>query len=255
MPTPCPSRLKELIALANLEPDSEARKNLQAIARAFRAKRLKKTYSESLEIECRFIISISIESGELETGFDEAIGKFVRALNRVEFEGGLGRIRECLKCLEIFWAPRNDKETCSQKACKQYADALRKRNKRQRDEQKRAEKEKKLAKRKEKPLQWSKRSNTTKAVISAIMNQNRVFWRIDGWVVSELKWQLKAPIVSRRIVRQCLDSLVREDFLTYHPHPQDEDSDEERDPLEDRWAPTQKLRNRLAGIRPKKPTH
>ena len=238
LPTPCPSRLKELIDLANLDPNGETRSYLHAIARAFRAKRQKKSAPKTIEIPLSQPLSISTADGVV-TSLPHDL---VIALNQIDPPSGIDMIRECPKCLELFWAGRKDKE-----ACARHADALRKQAKRLSLKQRQADREKNLARRKEKRIRFSKLSNTAWAVIGAIMGQYRVFWRIDSQVAFSLQMDDKRP-PNRLIVRNCLDKLVKDGYLTYHPHPQDEDSDEPRDPLEDRWAPTQKLKNQLADI-------
>jgi hypothetical protein len=239
----CPPLLKKLIKRVNSSKSGE-NDALRLIARAFAAKRQKKRiHTVAVQTSTEIIIS-------LQDGTFRATNELIQALDEIESPNHIELIRECRRCPVVFWAGRADKE-----ACDKHLVAWRKQRQRAKALKAETQRQKKKALLANKPLRWSKRSNTTKAVISAIMNQRRVFWRIDNWVVSELRWQLKAPVTNRRIVRQCLNALVKEDFLTYHPHPQDEDSDEPRDPLEDRWAPTQKLRNRLAGVRPKPSTH
>ena len=108
MPTPCPSRLKELIALANLEPDSDTRKHLQVIARAFRAKRQGKPTPPAIQIEIQQLITVSLSDGAIQTPG----GELESALDLIDPPGNIQLVRECPKCLEIFWAGRKDKEAC-----------------------------------------------------------------------------------------------------------------------------------------------
>jgi hypothetical protein len=240
LPTHCPSRLKELLDLANLDPNGETRSYLQTIARAFRAKRQKQSAPKTIEIILSHTLRISTADGEVSAPTHDLL----LALNQIEPPSSIGLIRECPKCLELFWAGRKDKE-----ACTRHADALRQKAKRHRVKQREAEREKRTAKRKDKRVKFSELSSTAWEVIQAIMNQYRVFYRIDREVAFRMQGG-RTQVPSSRIVRNCLNSLVKDGLLDYYPH-EPEDEDEPRDPLEDRWAPTQHLTNRMLKLRRK----
>lgn len=180
MPTPCPSRLKELIALANLEPDSEARKHLQAIARAFRANRQGEADAPSIQLEIRQIITVALGDGRVET----SRGELELALDEIEPPDKIDLIRECPspKCLEIFWAGRANKE-----ACKKHAGAWSKSEWRRRVEEKKAEKARIRASRaeirKKTPFELSL---TTATILDAVVEQNHYFDSIDQFCYMKL---------------------------------------------------------------------
>jgi len=228
LPTPCPSRLKELITVANLEQDSDARKHLQAIARAFRAKRQATARPASIEFVLSQTVTISVQEGRVDTASHELI----LALNQIDPPENIGLIRECPKCLELFWAGRKDKE-----ACTRHADALRKRETRLWAKKKAEERAKRQASRKKaqvkKPLEISR---TTEAIIHAIMNQCRVFSSIDSEVYLELNrrgGRERGSLYRTATVIRCLKMLVDRGYLTHHP---------QDDPKKDRYAPTEKLK-------------
>lgn len=127
---PCPSRLKELIALANLEPDSETRKTLQAIARAFQAKRAKsKTAPAFIEIQTQNALKLHL--------VDVRIGlireEIELALREVEPPSNIGLIRECTVCPEIFWAGRDDTVACSLRHAERWGKREQRRKKAERE--------------------------------------------------------------------------------------------------------------------------
>jgi Fe2+ or Zn2+ uptake regulation protein len=173
LPTPCPSRLKELIALANLEPDSEARKHLQAIADAFKAKRQKKTRAPALiQIEVKQTITVLLGDGTVETPRDE----LELALAQIEPPGRIGLIRECPKCGEIFWAGRADKEACDRHTGLWSKQEWRRKT-RDKATQRLAAKAKraKAKSRVEKPL-----SKTSETILDAIADHQNIFESIDN---------------------------------------------------------------------------
>ena len=195
MPTPCPSRLKELIALANLEPDSEARKHLQTIARAFKARRQRKADAPRfIRIKLQQTITVILDDGTIET----PRGELELALAEIEPASKIGLIRECPKCLEIFWAGRSDKEACGKEACTRYADALRKRGKRRKDREVEAERNRKLAERiQRRPKEPFELNKTMATILDAIDDQRRTFDKIDWFCWAHLgKAYLKVNVIS-----------------------------------------------------------
>jgi len=182
LPTPCPSRLKELIALANLEPDSEARKHLQAIARAFKAQRQRKPKAPaSIKIEIKQTITVLLGDGTIETPRDEV----ELALDQIEPAIKIDLIRECPRCLEIFWAGRDDKE-----ACTKHSDALRKREKRRRDKEKAEKAAKAKARRATAKSRFAKPlSKTSETILEAIADHQHTLESIDNHCFHELRHQ------------------------------------------------------------------
>jgi len=165
-PTPCPSRLKELIALANLEPDSEARKHLKAIADAFRAKRKKQKplpNAVQIAIELTFYVSLDGVITALPNEIHQTLDEIDREGARIEL------LRACAVCTEIFWAGRGDRE-----ACTRHAARWRQQEKRRRDKvtkEKRAkERVRRQQQKAEKPLKFS---ITTATICDAIFEHNR----------------------------------------------------------------------------------
>lgn len=177
-PTPCPSRLKELISLANLEPDSEARKHLKTIANAFRAKRQQQNKADFIDVPSPFAVRVNLETGELAGVYDE----LALALEQAEAESSLERIRECPICAEIFWAGRSDAEACSKHAAR-----LRKQNERRRIKEREEKRTKERARRKEKqaekPLQLS---ITTATILDAVFDNSRTLEHIADYCYMQL---------------------------------------------------------------------
>jgi DNA-binding MarR family transcriptional regulator len=180
LPTPCPSRLKELIALANLEPDSEVRKHLKAIAEAFRTKRRRQNATSSIDIPSPFQIRIDLENGALTGVYDE----LAVALQQVESESNVDRIRQCPICSEIFWAGRADKE-----ACARHAVRWRKQEWRREEKKRIAEREKRHAQRVRRQIQKPfELSRTTAAILDAVeLEQKRRFKTIDDYCYLHLR--------------------------------------------------------------------
>lgn len=208
-PTPCPSRLKELIALANLEPDSEARKNLQAIARAFRAKRQRQKGPDFIEIASPFAIRINLDGGILSGVFDE----FAYALDQAESESNVNRIRECPFCSEIFWAGRRDKEACSR-----HSDRWRKQEQRRRKRELEAKRAKQRARRAEarktKPYELSK---TAAIILEAVIDLQHTLKSIDDYCYMALSSRYGygrfEGVYNKPTVERCLRALVEYDYL------------------------------------------
>jgi DNA-binding MarR family transcriptional regulator len=196
-----------LIALANLEPDSEARKHLQAIARAFRAKRQGKPAPSVIQIEIQQLITVSLSDGAVQTPRSE----IETALDEIDPPRNIDLVRECPKCLEIFWAGRMDKE-----ACDQHVSWWGKREWRRKGKEKaerRAEAKARRAKSKarlDKPL-----SPTSLMVLDAIANQQHLFESIDYhcfWELNRRK-RFKGTKYSKPAVQECLKLLVDAGYI------------------------------------------
>jgi hypothetical protein len=239
----CPARLEKLIKRVNKHPQNE-NDPLRRIARAFTGKRLGKRRANQITVTDQSQISVSLISGRVTLTNELAL-----ALIEIESPQNIALIRECAvpACAVVFWAGRSDKE-----ACDTHVSTWRKQKQRRRL----AEREKKAAKlkqsRRAERLRFTKISDTAWEVIVAIMNQRRVFSNIDHYVARALRFKGKRP-TTRKAVRDCLDMLVSREYLDTYPHEPDDPEFEERDPEQDRWAPTQKLINQLRGV--KRPTH
>jgi len=208
LPTPCPSRLKELIALANLEPDSEALTHLRAIAQAFRAKRQKKTKaSASVQIELKQTIKVLLADGTVETSRDE----LELVLAQIEPPSKIDLIRECPKCREIFWAVRADKE-----ACDRHTAAWSKQEWRRKTKEKEAKRAKERERRAKSPSRTDKPlSLTSKIILEAIANQNHLFSSIDYYCFWELNRSRRYGGNTYRTatVTRCLELLVDSEYI------------------------------------------
>jgi len=201
MPTPCPNRLKELIRLANLDPESDARKHLQVIARACKAKRQRTLpAAASIQIQTSRTITIHLTDGTVEIPIDE----LELALDQLDPPSTIDLIRECPRCLEIFWAGRADKE-----ACDRHTSAWSKR------EWRRKAKEKAVIRAKERAERNKKRAEgpfeltiTSATILDAIFESVRSFKGIDDYC-----WARMSNHYIQTNIRPALNLLVAAGFL------------------------------------------
>lgn len=201
MPTPCPSRLKELISRANQEPYPEVRKHLQAIARAFDARRKGKADApSSIQIETKRTMTVILGDGTVEIPRDE----LELALDQIEPPSNIDRIREC-PCTDIFWASRSDKV-----ACDRHTVAWSKREWRRKAREKAEQRAKAQAERQrqraERPFELT---ITTAAILDAIFDNIRRFSKIDWYCWAYLDKHYLAVNV-----KPSLDLLVAAGFLS-----------------------------------------
>jgi hypothetical protein len=199
-----------LIALANLEPDSETRKHLISIARAFRAKRHgEKRLSAFVQIDSVFTIKVHL-AGRLSTAHDDL------ALALKEFEDSETRIdlvRECPICSDIFWAGRSDKEACDRHATRWRKQEQRRREKIKTEQRAKARVRRATSKRRiERPL-----SRTSMLILEAIANQLHRFKTIDDHVYMKMhtsRWVRKTdPLYRTATVIRCLKLLADAGYI------------------------------------------
>lgn len=209
-PTPCPSRLKELITLANLEPDSETRKHLRAIADIFRARRRgDKRPPAFVQIDSIFTVKVYLD-GRLTT----AHADLAVALKEVEHaETRIDLIRECPVCSEIFWAGRSDKEACDRHAARWRKQEQRRREKIKAEQRTKARVRRATSKgRIEKPL-----SRTSMLILEAIANQLHRFDTIDYYVYRKMhisRWVRRSdPLYRTATVIRCLKLLADSGYI------------------------------------------
>lgn len=225
-PTPCPARLKRLIARAN---ESDKPHALRLILRALRDKQQNKGPDTfAVESPSRVTIDLTNYSTTVRTELADALAE-------IDPPDKIHLIRECRICALVFWAGRDDKQ-----ACDKHAEQWRKSEQRRRKREEQAQEEKEAAERKiRKELRGM--SRTTVALLNAIVFANqRVFYKIDyeAWVeLDENPSVLRAP--NRRIVRRTLTMLVDRGYLRHEP---------QDDPLEDYYLPQRKLLNHWAEI-------
>jgi DNA-binding MarR family transcriptional regulator len=218
-----------LISLANLEPDSETAKNLQAIAGALRDKRRRQNKADFIDIPSPFQIRINLENGKLTGIYDE----LALALQDVEFESNVDRIRECPICSEIFWAGRADKE-----ACARHAVRWRKQEWRRKEKAKKAERVKRRAQRINRLIQKPfELSLTTATILDAVgMQQKRTFKTIDDYCYLHLRaWGRQKGMYRTVNVVRGLKKLEELGFIHCYRPEDDED-------VQPYYTPTTKLK-------------
>jgi len=219
--------MRRLIERVNELPPTEPNP-LKQILKAFQGKRQGKSpdtvvVSSASDLEINLVdYRVSVRS-EMEL-----------ALQEIDLSNLADLIRECPmeRCGRLFWIGRLDK-----KACDRHVGLLRKRKNRRVKKETEAEAKRIEAANREEEDAWEALSGMSKTaidVISAIMavpERPRFFWDIDWWVAHEHR---KNGEVTRstKVVRQTINKLVKDGYLTYH---------ESAEPKDDRYEPRNKL--------------
>jgi hypothetical protein len=241
-PKRCPPYMRRLINRVNELPAGEPNP-LKQLLRALNEKKQGKG-ADTVAVKSPSEVTVNLVTFRVNVR-----SEFELALQDVDVDlpDLVDLIRECpeLTCGRLFWAGRSDK-----KACDEHVGLLRKRrnrrDKREREtEVKHAEATNRRAEEAQKAL--SKMSPTAIAVIRAIMRPERprLFWEIDWWVAYEHR-ESGEVIRSTHVVRQTINKLVKDGYLTYS---------ESAEPEEDRYEPRQKLIDLWAEIRRQLSTH
>lgn len=237
-PKACPLHFQRLIDRFNEQPSES--NPIKQILKAFRDKKQGKS-TDTVTVKGLSQITINLVDFGI-TVRDE----LELALFEIDLPNLAALIRECpvRDCGRMFWVGRDDK-----RACDQHVDRWRQREYRRNKKKREAEAQRsEAANRREEQAKKaiSELSPTAIEVIRAIMRPERPreFWEIDHWA-SYGHRQSGEVVRSTHVVRQTINRLRKDGYLTYS---------ESAEADEDRYEPTQKLRDLWAEMR-KRPTH
>jgi hypothetical protein len=229
-PKVCPHHLRRLINEANDQPSGEH--PFRQILKAFQAKRQGKS-QPSVAVKSASLVTVNL------TDYSVRIrSELDLALHEIHLPNLVNLVGECpvASCGHLFWKGRADKKTCDE-----HVELWRKR-KHRRDKKQRETEAKRTHRKEEATKTISQMSPTALAVIRAIMGVSerpRLFWEIDWWVAYEHR-EGGEVVRSTKVVRQTINKLARDGYLTYS---------ESAESDEDRYEPTPKLVNLWAEIR------
>lgn len=242
-PSPCPERLRKLIARLNKESSPEVREELRIlrlILEAIREKRQNNKGPDDYVVNLPSTITINL------TDYSFRIrSELASALADIDPPERIERVRECVvwlpvrkggtatQCNRLFWAGR-----ANILACDKHVDLWRRREHRRREKIRKTKAETKRLK-EVATNTLDGMTTTAQSVIRAVMGaERRLFWEIDGECWYEFYNDDRVPR-SSEIIRNVTHRLHKDGYLEYH------ESADRRDrrgfSKSDRYYPTQKL--------------
>ncbi|MEA2205189.1 MAG: hypothetical protein QOE77_1965 [Blastocatellia bacterium] len=229
--------MRRLIKRVNEQPTSEPNP-LKQLLKAFHAKK------QGKGLPSVAVTSLSQVTVNLADYSVRVRSELELALQEIDLPNMVDLIRECpvATCGRLFWVGRSDKT-----ACDEHGELWRKReNRRDKKERKSEAKRTESLNRREEEAKKAlgEMSKTAMAIIRVIMGVSerpRLFWEIDWWVAYQHR-EGGEVIRSTKVVRQTINKLVKDGYLTYAESAEaDEDRYEPRQKLVDLWPELSKL--------------